>query len=289
MRRAGWPTIAQDRETSVVYGMPKAAADIGAAAEVLPIDAVAPAIVSALQFETAVGEAFACTDYKGSIVSELENRRVTVLLIDDQPMIGEAVRRMLAPSSDIDFHFCADPKLALQRAKDVAPTVILQDLVMPEVDGLTLLKAFRARRGDARRADDRAVDQGGTKGQGRGLRARRPRLSRQAAGSDRAGGAHPAPFERLHRPAAAQRRLRGAEEERGTAGGRSRRGGEVRDVDAPRAADRRRAKRTGSSFRRRTSAAIPLAITGSIRITSPSTCSTCAGTACVPRCCRSRR
>ena len=48
MRRAGWPTIAQDRETSVVYGMPKAAADIGAAAEVLPIDAVAPAIVSAL-------------------------------------------------------------------------------------------------------------------------------------------------------------------------------------------------------------------------------------------------
>ena len=68
---------------------------------------------------------------------------MTVLLIDDQPMIGEAVRRMLAPSSDIDFHFCSDPKLALQRAKDVAPTVILQDLVMPEVDGLTLLKAFR--------------------------------------------------------------------------------------------------------------------------------------------------
>jgi chemotaxis response regulator CheB len=48
MRRAGWPTIAQDRETSVVYGMPKAAADIGAAAEVLPLDAVAPAIVRAL-------------------------------------------------------------------------------------------------------------------------------------------------------------------------------------------------------------------------------------------------
>jgi two-component system response regulator WspF len=48
MRRAGWATIAQDSETSVVYGMPKAAADIGAAAEVLPIDAIAPAIVRAL-------------------------------------------------------------------------------------------------------------------------------------------------------------------------------------------------------------------------------------------------
>ena len=49
MRRAGWPTIAQDRESSVVYGMPKAAADIGAAAEVLSIDAIAPALVSALK------------------------------------------------------------------------------------------------------------------------------------------------------------------------------------------------------------------------------------------------
>ena len=84
------------------------------------------------------------SDYKGSIVSELEHRRISVLLIDDQPMVGEAVRRMLKPSADIDFHYCADPKLALQRAKEVAPTVILQDLVMPEVDGLTLLKAFRA-------------------------------------------------------------------------------------------------------------------------------------------------
>jgi chemotaxis response regulator CheB len=48
MRRAGWPTIAQDRETSVVYGMPRAAAEIGAAVEVLPLPAIAPAIVRAL-------------------------------------------------------------------------------------------------------------------------------------------------------------------------------------------------------------------------------------------------
>lgn len=48
MRRAGWPTIAQDRESSVVYGMPKAAAEMGAAAEVLPLAAIAPAILAAL-------------------------------------------------------------------------------------------------------------------------------------------------------------------------------------------------------------------------------------------------
>ncbi|MBP1607482.1 MAG: rsbP 2, partial [Acidobacteria bacterium] len=32
--------------------------------------------------------------------------RITVLLIDDQAMIGEAVRRMLASQADIDFHYC---------------------------------------------------------------------------------------------------------------------------------------------------------------------------------------
>ena len=31
LRQAGWLTIAQDRATSVVYGMPKAAAELGAA------------------------------------------------------------------------------------------------------------------------------------------------------------------------------------------------------------------------------------------------------------------
>jgi sigma-B regulation protein RsbU (phosphoserine phosphatase) len=84
------------------------------------------------------------SDYTGSIAAVLAERRVSVLLIDDQPFIGEAVRRMLAPSTDIDFHFCADPRQALERAKEIAPTVILQDLVMPDVDGLTLLTTFRA-------------------------------------------------------------------------------------------------------------------------------------------------
>lgn len=34
---------------------------------------------------------------------------VMVLLVDDQAMIGEAVRRSLASEAGIDFHFCSDP------------------------------------------------------------------------------------------------------------------------------------------------------------------------------------
>lgn len=69
---------------------------------------------------------------------------VTMLLIDDQPIIAEAVRRMLEAESDIHFHYCRDPSKAIEQANALAPTVILQDLVMPEIDGLTLVKFFRA-------------------------------------------------------------------------------------------------------------------------------------------------
>jgi two-component system response regulator WspF len=48
LRSVGWHTIAQDERTSVVYGMPKAAAERGAAAEVLPIDRIGPAVVARL-------------------------------------------------------------------------------------------------------------------------------------------------------------------------------------------------------------------------------------------------
>lgn len=44
-RAAGWHTIAQDEGTSVLYGMPRAAKEIDAAVEVLPLDSIAAAIM----------------------------------------------------------------------------------------------------------------------------------------------------------------------------------------------------------------------------------------------------
>jgi len=77
-------------------------------------------------------------------MTSLTQHRITVLLVDDQAMIGEALRRMLAPEQDIDFHFCQDPTKAIKMANRIHPTVILQDLVMPEIDGLTLVRYYRA-------------------------------------------------------------------------------------------------------------------------------------------------
>jgi len=43
--KAGWHTIVQDEKTSVVYGMPAAAVELGGASEILPLDQIAGAIV----------------------------------------------------------------------------------------------------------------------------------------------------------------------------------------------------------------------------------------------------
>jgi len=69
---------------------------------------------------------------------------ISVLLIDDQPIVAEAVRRMVSPESEISFYYCEDATQALPMAMELKPTVILQDLVMPEIDGLMLLRFFRA-------------------------------------------------------------------------------------------------------------------------------------------------
>ncbi len=68
---------------------------------------------------------------------------IVVLLVDDQQMVAEAIRRMLASESNITFHYCSDPKMAVEMAAEIVPTTILQDLVMPDIDGMTLVRFYR--------------------------------------------------------------------------------------------------------------------------------------------------
>ncbi|MEK6238690.1 MAG: response regulator [Planctomycetales bacterium] len=66
-----------------------------------------------------------------------------VLFIDDIPIIGEGIRRMLASESDIAFEYCQHASEAAALAREFCPTVVLQDLEMPEIDGLTQVGVFR--------------------------------------------------------------------------------------------------------------------------------------------------
>ena len=50
---------------------------------------------------------------------------------------------MLAEEADFDFSYCNDPVKAVATATVFAPMIILQDLVMPGMDGFTLVDAYR--------------------------------------------------------------------------------------------------------------------------------------------------
>lgn len=73
-----------------------------------------------------------------------ENCPALVLLVDDQALVAAALQQAVAGAADVDLHYCANPLEALSVATRLKPTVILLDLVMPQIDGLTLLKEFRA-------------------------------------------------------------------------------------------------------------------------------------------------
>jgi two-component system response regulator WspF len=53
LKQQGWTTIAQDQETSVVWGMPGAAKELGAASMVLPIGVIAPSITAGMSTQRA--------------------------------------------------------------------------------------------------------------------------------------------------------------------------------------------------------------------------------------------
>lgn len=67
-----------------------------------------------------------------------------VLLIDDQAIVGEAVRRMIASQGACEYRSVQDPTQAIAVATEFRPTVILQDIEMPVINGLELLPQYRS-------------------------------------------------------------------------------------------------------------------------------------------------
>ena len=56
LRQDGWHTIAQDRPSCIVWGMPKAAAELGAAEQILPVDEIARAIAIRVRIKASARE-----------------------------------------------------------------------------------------------------------------------------------------------------------------------------------------------------------------------------------------
>jgi len=69
---------------------------------------------------------------------------IVVLLVDDQAFVGTALKMLLHSERDIDLHSCLAPADAIATADRIDPALVLVDLVMPGIDGLTLVRSFRA-------------------------------------------------------------------------------------------------------------------------------------------------
>ena len=68
---------------------------------------------------------------------------IVVLLVDDQAFVGAALGMLLKSELDIKLHSCLRAVDAIAVANKIAPAVVLQDLIMPDIDGLTLVGLFR--------------------------------------------------------------------------------------------------------------------------------------------------
>ncbi|BAZ50000.1 response regulator receiver sensor signal transduction histidine kinase [Nostoc sp. NIES-4103] len=84
------------------------------------------------------------TSSEGVNEVKIHTETVKILLIDDQIIIGEAISRIIAKETDIDFKYISDSTEAIQKTIALEPTVILLDLIMPDMDGLMLLRWFRS-------------------------------------------------------------------------------------------------------------------------------------------------
>ncbi len=163
LRDQGHHTIAQDEASSAVYGMPKAAARLQAAVDILPLERIAPQLM----------------EMRG--MREVEHRQAA-MQAETEPEPAPAasrpdhaswccwwtIRRWSARRSDdaarsAGHRFPLLLRVPARRSNGGAinPTVILQDLVMPDVDGLTLVRRYRASSSDQGHPDHRALEQRG--------------------------------------------------------------------------------------------------------------------------------
>ncbi len=95
MRRLGARTIAQDRETSAVYGMPRAAFELGAAEQVLPLDAIAPSVVEATRQAAAPPSTRHAESGSFGAVPPPRGEKPCVLLLDEKLDAFEVARATL--------------------------------------------------------------------------------------------------------------------------------------------------------------------------------------------------
>ena len=67
----------------------------------------------------------------------------TVLYVDDEPDIREVVKLSLGLMATLTVHCCESGEQALEQLPELHPDLVLLDVMMPEMDGTTVLRRMR--------------------------------------------------------------------------------------------------------------------------------------------------
>ncbi len=74
-----------------------------------------------------------------------KSTRISVLIVDDHPIVRQGLRTLLELQDDIEVAGeAANGKVAVEMAASLTPDVVLMDLVMPEVDGISATRQITA-------------------------------------------------------------------------------------------------------------------------------------------------
>jgi DNA-binding response OmpR family regulator len=73
---------------------------------------------------------------------DFTNERVKILVIDDADIIRNSLKKFLS-EYDVEVITCSDGLEGLQRAVEIKPQLIFLDLLMPNLDGIRLLRVMK--------------------------------------------------------------------------------------------------------------------------------------------------
>jgi len=74
-------------------------------------------------------------------VKSVTNRKIKVMLVDDSAVVRQTISTILNSDPEIEVtETCQDPYIAVKKLRDHIPDVIVLDVEMPRMDGITFLK-----------------------------------------------------------------------------------------------------------------------------------------------------
>jgi len=83
-------------------------------------------------------------DTNASASKPVDRESIRIVLVDDEPTTLEVLELLLRAEGFVDLHAIQDSTTAMDLIWKSRPQLVLLDLMMPEVDGLQILRGIRS-------------------------------------------------------------------------------------------------------------------------------------------------